>query len=85
MTPSSNNNACGKHSRDNKTRPNAPYTGSVKAMYRWADELGLGGGVFVPKSGWNNLVVAGSNTGANACTARKLSMVNTAPTLELGM
>lgn len=57
---------CGSHSRDDKTGPNAPYTGGVKAIFNWANNHS--GGLFIVGSGgeWNNLVVAGSNSGANA-------------------
>lgn len=55
---------CDSHTRDDKTGPNAPYTGGLNAMFRWADTNK--GAFYINDNGpWHNLVVAGSNSGAN--------------------
>jgi hypothetical protein len=56
---------CRDHKRQDHTGPNGPYSGGVQAMYRWA--RAHGGGFFnVVGQDWQNLVIAGSNSGANA-------------------
>ncbi|RBR23175.1 uncharacterized protein FIESC28_04030 [Fusarium coffeatum] len=54
---------CDRHSRQNHAGPNGPYSGGVQAMYRWADSHR---GIFSVTTSWENLMIAGSNTGANA-------------------
>ena len=54
---------CRRHSRQNHAGPNGPYSGGVQAMYNWANSHR---GYFVVQSSWENLMIAGSNTGANA-------------------
>ncbi|EKJ77350.1 hypothetical protein FPSE_02428 [Fusarium pseudograminearum CS3096] len=55
---------CRDHKRQNHAGPNGPFSGGVKAMYGWA--RGHSGGSWPVGSGWKNLVLAGSNSGANA-------------------
>lgn len=56
---------CRDHKRQDHTGPNGPTSGGVQAMYRWA--RGHSGGLFkVVNKDWQNLIVAGSNKGANA-------------------
>lgn len=56
---------CNDHSRDVKTNQGSPFTGGVGAMFQWAHERN--GAFFVgPGGAWQPLVVAGSNSGANA-------------------
>ncbi|RGP69507.1 hypothetical protein FSPOR_4611 [Fusarium sporotrichioides] len=55
---------CRDHKRENHAGPNGPYSGGVQAMYSWA--RGHSGGRWTVKSSWKNLVLAGSNSGANA-------------------
>ncbi|KAL9950164.1 hypothetical protein D7B24_008663 [Verticillium nonalfalfae] len=54
---------CMKHKRQNHTGPNGPTSGGVQAIYRWGDREA---GSFMLHSRWQNLVIAGSNKGANA-------------------
>ncbi|KAM0332092.1 hypothetical protein ACHAQA_002364 [Verticillium albo-atrum] len=54
---------CMKHKRQNHTGPNGPMLGGVQAIYRWGDREA---GSFMLHSRWQNLVIAGSNKGANA-------------------
>ncbi|RBQ80112.1 hypothetical protein FVER14953_21714 [Fusarium verticillioides] len=54
---------CGKHKRQNLAGPNGPYSGGVQAMYRWANSHS---GNWVVGADWSNLMIAGSNKGANA-------------------
>lgn len=56
---------CRGHDRTDWTSSSAPYSGGVQAMYRWA-RAHRGGNWPVPSGSWRNLVVAGSNSGANA-------------------
>ena len=55
---------CRSHKRQNHAGPNGPYSGGVQAMYRWA--RGHSGGSWPLGKSWENLVIAGSNKGANA-------------------
>ncbi|RFN49092.1 hypothetical protein FIE12Z_6733 [Fusarium flagelliforme] len=55
---------CRDHKRQNHAGPNGPYSGGVQAMYRWA--RGHRGGRWDIDRNWENLVIAGSNNGANA-------------------
>ena len=55
---------CRSHKRQNHAGPNGPYSGGVQAMYRWA--RGHRGGRWDIDRNWENLVIAGSNKGANA-------------------
>lgn len=55
---------CHDHRRQNHAGPNGPYSGGVQAMYRWA--RAHRGGAWPVRSNWENLVIAGSNNGANA-------------------
>ena len=54
---------CHSHKRKNHAGPNGPYSGGVQAMYRWANSHS---GTFIVLGNWENLMIAGSNTGANA-------------------
>lgn len=54
---------CGNHRRQNHAGPNGPYSGGVQAMYRWANS---NRGYFSIGGSWDTLMIAGSNTGANA-------------------
>ena len=54
---------CSGHRRQNHAGPNGPYSGGVQAMYRWANSHK---GSFSVSGSWENLMIAGSNTGANA-------------------
>ncbi|RBR26388.1 uncharacterized protein FIESC28_00793 [Fusarium coffeatum] len=63
---------CRDHKRQNHAGPNGPYSGGVQAMYRWA--RGHRGGSWPLGKSWENLVIAGSNKGANAVyKARRVS------------
>jgi hypothetical protein len=55
---------CRDHKRQDHTGPNGPFSGGVKAMYGWA--RGHRGGSWPVGSSWKTLVLAGSNSGANA-------------------
>ncbi|CEI70332.1 hypothetical protein FVEN_g1152 [Fusarium venenatum] len=55
---------CRDHKRQNHAGPNGPYSGGVQAMYDWA--RGHAGGSWPLDITWKNLVLAGSNKGANA-------------------
>ncbi|CAF3590216.1 hypothetical protein SNK03_012905 [Fusarium graminearum] len=55
---------CRDHTRHDQTGPNGPYSGGVQAMYDWARNHS--GGRWPLTSSWKNLVLAGSNSGANA-------------------
>jgi hypothetical protein len=61
---------CRDHKRQDHTGPNGPYSGGVQAMYRWA--RGHPGGSWPLGSSWKNLVLAGSNKGANAIYKAKM-------------
>lgn len=56
---------CRNHDRTDWTHSGAPYSGGVKAMYQWA-RASRAGNWDVPHGRWQNLLVAGSNSGANA-------------------
>lgn len=73
---------CTDHTRDDKTGPNAPYTGGLNAMFRWAD---TNKGFFHITDGgpWQNLVIAGSNTGAN--TLYRVQAVDPSDTFHVGL
>lgn len=66
---------CRSHKRQNHAGPNGPYSGGVQAIYRWA--RGHSGGEWNVNKNWENLVIAGSNKGANAVyKARVVSGLN---------
>ncbi|RGP81365.1 hypothetical protein FLONG3_509 [Fusarium longipes] len=72
---SPNSDYCNSHKRQNHAGPNGPYSGGVQAMYRWANS---NRGVWPVMSDWENLMIAGSNSGANAVyRARTLSSIGT--------
>ncbi|KAI9150706.1 hypothetical protein HJFPF1_10482 [Paramyrothecium foliicola] len=55
---------CGHSSFRQTTNPNSPFTGGILEMSTWGNNNR--GEFMLPESGWSDLIITGSNSGANA-------------------
>lgn len=57
---------CRDHARNDATGPDSPFSGGTNALYRWARSHHGGSFSVSAAGGWKDLIVAGTNSGANA-------------------